>query len=248
MSCRILSWTALDPLRSLTILFWTQFLLLLLNHINPIRELSGCSVMGACAAQCPSQNFGSPSLKNLLHPQGYLYWRNFNRFGEKTQTLFHHWRNFNLLERKLTLSRENSNSRSLSKSKRKISSFIAAGCAPQMLLSLKVESPYLLFCGYIVMSFHQLESKTWILNSCARFTLHISDSSKCAIQKHCKPEIFYIWGKIEWWLVKVELVAARQQISPICLMTFDTSPEVRVGVHTFVANHCCVSFTPLAFN
>ena len=119
MSCRILSWTALDPLRSLTILFWTQFLLLLLNHINPIRELSGCSVMGACAAQCPSQNFGSPSLKNLLHPQGYLYWRNFNRFGEKTQTLFHHWRNFNLLERKLTLSRENSNSRSLFKIKKK---------------------------------------------------------------------------------------------------------------------------------
>ena len=39
--------------------------------------------MGACAAQCPSQNFGSPPLKNLLHPQGYLYWRNFNRFERK---------------------------------------------------------------------------------------------------------------------------------------------------------------------
>ena len=24
-------------------------------------------------------------------------------------------------------------------------------------------------------------------------------------------------------------------------MTFDTSPEVRVGVHIFVANHCCAS-------
>ena len=150
--------------------------------------------------------------------------------GEKT----------NSLERKLTLVHS-------SKSKRKRSSFIAAGCAPQMLLSLKVESPYLLFCGYIVMSFHQLESKTWILNSCARFTLHISDYSKCAIQKHCELETFYIWGKIEWWLVKVELVAAGQQISPICLMTFDTSPEARVGVHSFVANHCCASFAPSAF-
>ena len=43
------------------------------------------------------------------------------------------------------------------------------------------------------------------------------------------------------WLVKVDLVAGSQQMSPICPMTFDTSPVARVGVHIFIANHCCAS-------
>ena len=43
------------------------------------------------------------------------------------------------------------------------------------------------------------------------------------------------------WLVKIGLFAGSQQISPICSMTFDISPEARVGVHIFVANHCCAS-------
>ena len=164
---------------------------------------------------------------------------------EKTNSLVL-WRTFNLLERKLTLSRENSNSRSLFKIKKKKKQL---HCCRMCTSNAAVTQSGITLFVVLWIHCHVISSvgvKTWILNSRARFTLHISDSSKCAIQKHCGLETFYIRGKIEWWLVKVELVAVRQQISPICLMTFDISPEARVGVHTFVANHCCASFVPLS--
>ena len=74
---------------------------------------------GSLCCTVPFTKFWLSISRKLTSPSRILILTEFQPLGEKTQTLFHHWRNFNLLERKLTLSRENSNSRSLFKIKKK---------------------------------------------------------------------------------------------------------------------------------